>query len=200
MAELADIQSDLQLARRAAEGDEASWRTIYETTSDRLFALLSYQVGNRDEALDLLQETYLQAQRRLGTYRGEAPLGAWLRAIALRKALDWRRRAISPLRRTAELKENMGSVEGNGNGVRFHSEKAALRKALLALSPQQRAALLLREWEGWSFREIASAIGCQENTARVHHTRAKEKMRDKMRAHVGDPEAVAADGLKEQRV
>jgi RNA polymerase sigma-70 factor (ECF subfamily) len=201
MADAADIARDLQLARRAAGGDQASWRTIYEATCDRLFALLSYQVGNREDALDLLQETYLQAQRRLASYRGDAPLAAWLRAIALRKALDWRRRALSPLRRTAELTEEIARVEPIGNGARFRSERAALRRALLALSPQQRAALLLREWEGWSFREIAATIGCQENTARVHHTRAKERMRGHLAAaRIGGAEALATDSLNEQRI
>ena len=86
-----DCQSDVELARRAASGEDSSWQRIYDETSDRLFSFLCYQVGDDDEALDLLQETYLQAFRRLDGYRGEAPLAAWLRVIALRKAIDWKR-------------------------------------------------------------------------------------------------------------
>jgi RNA polymerase sigma-70 factor (ECF subfamily) len=83
-----DLQADRELAERAARGDEISWRRIYENTCDRLFALLCYQVRDRDTARDLLQETYIQAYRHLHRYRGEAPLGVWLRTIAVRKALD----------------------------------------------------------------------------------------------------------------
>ena len=52
---------DVALARRAAARDEAAWRAIYERTHNRLFALLAYHVGDRDEALELLQEVYLHA-------------------------------------------------------------------------------------------------------------------------------------------
>lgn len=201
MTEPSDIQADWELAKRAMDGCEEAWRVIYERTADKLFAFLCYQSGNREDALDLMQETYLQAQRRLESYRGEAPLGAWLRTIALRKALDWRRRVLSPMRRTLELTENTAIVETERGAVRFHSEKAALNLALRSLSPQQRAALLLREWDGLSFREIAAAIGCQENTARVHHTRAKEKMRHRMKdAFASDPEALPTESLNEQRI
>lgn len=201
MTEPSDIRADWDLARQAAGGSEDAWRAIYERTADKLFAFLCYQSGNREDALDLMQETYLQAQRRLESYRGEAPLGSWLRTIALRKALDWRRRALSPMRRTLELTENSAIAEQAGDVVQFHSEKATLHRALKSLSPQQRAALLLREWEGLSFREIAAMIGCQENTARVHHTRAKEKMRDRMKvAFAGNPEALSTEGLNEQRI
>jgi RNA polymerase sigma factor (sigma-70 family) len=65
--------------------------------------------------------------------------------------------------------------------VRFDSEHRALYRALAALSHRQRAALLLREWEGRSFREIAEMLGCGESTARVHHARARERMRIAMR-------------------
>ncbi len=172
-----DLLSDRELAQRAAGGDEASWREIYDATCDRLFSFLRYQVGNRDEALDLLQETYLKAFRSLGDYRGEAPLASWLRTIALRKSLDWRRGALQRLRRNVELTEEVGIVEEDRAEVRFDSERAAIHGALATLSASQRAALLLREWEGWSFREIAEALRCKESTARVHHTRARERMR-----------------------
>jgi RNA polymerase sigma-70 factor (ECF subfamily) len=58
-----DLQSDRSLSDRARAGDSAAWRTIYDATCDRLFAFLCYQIGDRDEARDILQETYLQAFR-----------------------------------------------------------------------------------------------------------------------------------------
>ena len=68
-------------------------------------------------------------------------------------------------------------VEPDIQHVRFDSEHGALYRALGELSHRQRAALLLREWEGRSFREIAELLGCGESTARVHHARARERMR-----------------------
>lgn len=172
-----DLDSDLDLAERARKGDSAAWRRIYDSTCDRLFAFLCYQVGDRDEARDILQETYLVALRGLDRYRGEAPLAAWLRAIALGRSIDWKRGILRRLKRTSPLTEGSAQVEPDVEGVRFASESRELYLALRRLSDQQRAALLLREWEGLSFREIAKLLGCAENTARVHHTRARERMR-----------------------
>ncbi len=174
-----DLQADRNLSERARRGDQAAWRTIYESTCERLFAFLCYQVGDRGEARDILQETYLQAFRRLDTWRGEAPLEVWLRAIALGRAIDWKRVILRRLKRTAPLDEASAtaSVAADVDGVRFESEDGALHRALARLSAHQRAALLLREWEGRSFQEIAALLGCAESTARVHHTRACAHMR-----------------------
>jgi RNA polymerase sigma-70 factor (ECF subfamily) len=172
-----DLQSDRDLTERARRGDSAAWRAIYESTCDRLFAFLCYQIGDRDEARDILQETYLQAFRRLDTYRGEAPLAVWLRSIALGRSIDWKRVILRRLKRTARLEESSALVEPDIQGVRFVSEDRVLHRALEKLSRNQRAALLLREWEELSFDEIAALLGCAESTARVHHARAREHMR-----------------------
>ncbi|MGH7731332.1 MAG: RNA polymerase sigma factor [Candidatus Eiseniibacteriota bacterium] len=176
-----DLQADRNLAERARRGDPAAWRALYDSTCDRLFAFLCYQMGDRDEARDILQETYLQAFRRLDTYRGEAPLGVWLRSIALGRSIDWKRVILRRLKRTARLGESSAVVGADIQGVRFDSEDDALRGALEKLSHHQRAALLLREWEGHSFHDIAALLGCAESTARVHHARAREHMRAALR-------------------
>ena len=176
-----DLQSDRNLTERARQGEPAAWRAIYDSTCDRLFAFLCYQIGDRDEARDILQETYLQAFRRLDTFRGEAPLEIWLRSIALGRSIDWKRVALRRIKRTVGLKETSALVEPDIQGVRFDSEDGVLHRALGKLSHHQRAALLLREWEGRSFHEIAELLGCAESTARVHHTRAREHMRVALR-------------------
>lgn len=190
-----DCGPDIDLARRAIAGDGSAWREIVDGSCDRLFAFLCYQTGAREEALDLLQETYLAAFRRLRDYRGEAPIHAWLRVIALRKAIDWRRTALRRFRRTVELRDSVG-YDGPppDRGAHFDSERSALYGALAGVSPHQRAVFLLREWEEWSFAEIARAIGCSEGTARVHYTRARRRLRQKISAIF--PGAFAAEGLE----
>jgi RNA polymerase sigma-70 factor, ECF subfamily len=171
-----DLQQERALAGRARDGDEEAWRMIYESTCDRLFSLLVYQIGDRDQARDLLQDTYLRAMRALGGYRGEAPLSVWLRRIAFHTAMDWKRGMLQRLKKSAPLPENLAD-EADSEEVHFESERRALQGALAKLSGNQRAALLLREWEERSFKEIAEVLGCNESTARVHHTRARERMR-----------------------
>lgn len=168
---------DLELAHAAAAGDRMAWRRIYDDTCQPLFNFLCYQTGDRDTARDLLQETYTVACVRLGDYRGDGSLLGWLRAVALRKCLDWRRRVARRLHKlTAYAREATGAAPaqahaGLGEGFRL---------ALDGLSPRQRATLLLRELEDQSFAQIADALGCSEATARVHHHRARAAMRRRL--------------------
>jgi RNA polymerase sigma-70 factor (ECF subfamily) len=194
---MSDLEQDRELAERAAGGDESAWKAIYDSTCDRLFALLCYQVGDREQALDLLQDTYLRAFSKLDGYRGDAPLSVWLRRIAFRKAMDWKRTILQRVKRTVELNETTASAPPEVEHVRFDREKAAFEGALATLSPNQRAVLILREWESWSFEEVAELLRCKPSTARVHHVRAKEKMRQLLN---DDPAWSTADGLEGQIV
>ncbi len=106
---------ELELARRAAAGEEAAWRRIYDLTSDRLFNLLCWQTGDREAARDLLQETYLAAAGGLGGFAGEAGLLGWLRAIALHRAQDWRRTLWRRLRKVRALRREL--LGGGAGGI-----------------------------------------------------------------------------------
>jgi RNA polymerase sigma-70 factor (ECF subfamily) len=172
-----ELESERNLIERARQGDDASWRAIYEATCDRLLAFLCFQIGDRDEAKDILQDTYLRAFQKLKTYRGEAPV----RGLATRH----RPRTIARLEaRDPAPAETFGDVDGvewtRGIGHRVRAVRLRARRPLPRAESalvRQRAALLMREWEGRSFREIAAVLGCRESTARVHHTRAREHMR-----------------------
>lgn len=173
------LAEDRELARRAAGGDVLAQRYIYDRSSDRLFSLLCYQVGDREDALDLLQETFLRAFSNLDTYRGHAPLEAWLRTIALRRAMDWKRRALRRIQRTAGLHEVSGTKAPELGEA--DPERDAIGRALKELSANQRAVFLLREWEGRPFEEIGEMLGCKASTVRVHHARARERLRTLLR-------------------
>ncbi|MDM7916061.1 MAG: RNA polymerase sigma factor [Candidatus Eisenbacteria bacterium] len=172
-----DCSEDIALARSAADGEESAWERILDRTGDRLYALLCYQLGDREEAFDLLQETYLQAFRKIRDYRGEAPLETWLRVIAIRKAIDWRRTVLRRLRRNVPLEEAALPLSLPATGVWHDARLREARRALGLLSRVQRACFLLHEWEGFSFREVGAMLGCGEGTARVHASRARKKLR-----------------------
>ena len=184
---------DLELARRAAAGDEAAWRAIYVATRERLFGLLSYQLGNRQEAMDVLQDTYVSAIRSIGSYRGDGSLEAWMAGIAFHQAQSWKRRFLMKRKRTETLPEDLDPAAPPGLDP---EASRRLRAALGQLSERQRRAVLLHEWMGYSFAEIGSILGTSEATARVHAFRG----RDTLRALLGDASAPdAAASLMEQR-
>ncbi len=168
---------DMVLARAARAGRDGAWREIYDGTCQPLFNFLCYQTGDRDRARDLLQETYVAAMDRLGDYRGDGSLLSWLRTIALRRCLDWRRRAATRLRKLAELAREMPPPLARSPEADTRVLGDSFEAALARLSSKQRAALLLRELEDLTFRDVAAALGCSEATARVHHHRACRNMR-----------------------
>ncbi|MBD3221278.1 sigma-70 family RNA polymerase sigma factor [bacterium] len=178
-------QRDRDLAERAAGGDERAWREIYEETCQPLFNTLCFQTGHRETARDLLQETYLKAWRHLGAYRGEGSLLAWLRGIAVRLALDWRRGLGRRLRSLVTIHQDDGTDLDLPDDDREDARDARLsvggrsfQGALARLSPKQRACLILHELEELPFAEVAREVGCSEPTARVHHLRARQKLNE----------------------
>ena len=170
-----DGQTDRQLAERAANGEDLAWREIYDATRDRLFALICYHVGNRDEALDILQETYVSAVRGIASYRGDGSLECWLCGIAIRRSKDWKRKVLRRLKRTKSLDDVPDIPVEPATGDPLEARR--LHQALDRLSPNQRSAVLLREYFGYSFREIAEALHTGEATARVHCHRGRDKLR-----------------------
>lgn len=185
---------DLALAERAAGGDEAAWREIYTATRERLFALLAYHIGNREEARDVLQDVYVGAVRGIGAYRGEGSLEAWLAGIALRRARDWKRRLLGKFKRTDTLEGELSHQEGLPQPDPEQGRR--LRQALGLLPERQRSAVLLHVWMGYSFREVGDTLGVSEATARVHAFRGRETLRELLGSPEGD---VSPASLQEQR-
>jgi|GEM_PF-942113 len=170
-------QEDLKLARAACSGDQMAWRQIYDETCQPLYNFLCYQTGDRDTARDLMQDTYVIALERLDSYQGHGTLLSWLRAVALRKCLDWRRRISLRMRKLTALAREATPLGDQKTQETFPGLGDSFQAALDRLSSKQRAALLLRELEDLPFSEIAAAIDCGEATARVHHHRACRNLR-----------------------
>ncbi len=182
---------DVVLARRAAARDDAAWRVIYDRTHERVFALLAYHVGNRDEALELTQEVYLHALEGLARYRGEGPLEAWFAIVAIRRARDWKRKLFRKRRHSVddeELSRDFDTAAPTGPDERSIPLRRLLDGALAKLPERQRAAFLLREVEDLSFHDVATALGINEATARVHHLRARRALQDHLAGVPGGDE------------
>ncbi len=189
-------RQDLDLASRAAGGDQSAWREIYDASSDSLFNFLCYQTGDREAAKDLLQETFVTAMKAVENFRGDGSLHGWLRSIALHKTLDWRRSLARRARKHLGFIAEAPSETDLGPEPSFRSEQDALQEAINSISPKQRAAMLLRELEGLSFKELGEELGCAEATARVHYHRAGEVLRKKLE---GSEYGELADGTEGMR-
>src|SRR5262245_53980095 len=102
--------AEATLVERGIRGEEGAWREIYVSTRSRVFGLLCYQIGDRTEALDVLQETYMAAVSALPRFRGEGTLESWLCGIAIRKARDWRKRFFRRKNRVVSIEDHPADV------------------------------------------------------------------------------------------
>ena len=174
-----DEHAELELlARRAGEGDPAAFRRLVERTADRLFRIAVHVTGDRDEADDVVQETFIRAWARIGELRDPAVVLGWLARIARNAARDrlrGRRRRGEDRRREADRPEP-AAADGARPDEHLASAQlgAAVRHAVGELSEKYRVVLLLREVDGMSYEQIAELLEIPVGTveSRLHRARA----------------------------
>lgn len=140
-------------------------------------------VGNAADAEDLAQETFVRLVEHAGEFRGESSLKTYLFRIAHNLALN--HLASAPHRYEVfpeEMPDRPSSEPGPVQQASSSEAAGRLRSALRHLPPQQRAVVVLRAWQGLSFKEIASALAVAEGTAKAHYFFALRTLRRQMEA------------------
>lgn len=180
MARLGDIDIPADLLHRARQGEEAARAVIYTTTAAATFGLIRRLIANRAMAEDLFQETMMTLFERLADFRGEAPLGAWLRQIAVSKCLMFLRSPWHRVRLHLES-DSEGEI---GHGIDSlvtpapGAETFDVERALATLSPTARAVVWLYEVEGYTHDEIARYFGRSLSFSKSQLARAHASLRD----------------------
>jgi RNA polymerase sigma-70 factor, ECF subfamily len=164
----------------AAAGDRDASRALVETYQRRVFALVSRMLAGRGRATieDVAQDTFLVVFRRLGSFasNGAAKLSTWILTIAARRAIDELRKQRPAL--MAEI-ERTSDARGDDRAIRKELV-AAIEAALRELSPELRAAFLLREYHGLEYAEIASALAIDLGTVKSRLSRARAALRARL--------------------
>ncbi len=150
--------------------------------------------ANPDDAADVLQDTFLRALRAFRKLPEGANHRAWLYRIAGRVAIDLARskkiRAALPIENVVDLAGRDGDPESQ---VRARRLADAVLVLVRTLPQRQRIALVQRKYEGLPYQEIATTLGCSEQTARAHVYQAMTKLR-RLLASLDAPHATTAAG------
>lgn len=178
MVRLVEIEIPQDVLRKACGGDEASQVVIYTATAPATFALVRRLIGNRALAEDLFQETMMALFQRLADFRGEAPLGAWLRQIAVSKCLMFLRSPWHRARLHLESEAETGSALSALITPAPGPETFDVERALTSLSPTARAIVWLYEVEGYSHEEIARHFGRSISFSKSQLSRAHSRLRE----------------------
>lgn len=181
MDEVPGEEIDEITLRRAAAGDRAASRALVERYQLRVFALASRMLAGRARATieDIAQDTFLAVFRRLATFSpdGTARLSTWILAICARRAIDeLRRQRPAPLGDLGIDKLVPGGPRADEATSR-RQVIAAIEAALADLSPELRAAFLLREYHDLEYAEIAKALDIDLGTVKSRLSRARAALR-----------------------
>jgi RNA polymerase sigma-70 factor (ECF subfamily) len=174
-----DVTADLDLARRCRDGDAGAFEAIYRQHAGRLYNLAVRMSGSVHEAEDLLQEVFLQAYRKMGSYRGEASLGTWLYRLGVNHCLDRLRGRRAKQERVTDSLD----VEGRPEPAAAPAAALAavsrmdLERAIGQLPDGSRAAFLLHDVEGFEHREIAAMLGVAVGTSKSQVHKARLRLR-----------------------
>jgi RNA polymerase sigma factor (sigma-70 family) len=167
---------DVTLAR-ARRGDIDALEGLYRVFSLPVHTIATRICRSRDEAEEVLQETFLEVSRSIGTFRGEGALGAWVRRIAVSKALTSMRRR----RRETAAGFSKGDVDHLAKGPACDGtvgwKRIDLERALARLPDVARAVVWLHDVEGFTHAEIAGFFGRSESFSKSQLSRAHEKLR-----------------------
>jgi RNA polymerase sigma-70 factor (ECF subfamily) len=173
---------EAELVARLRRGDRRAFEDLVIAYQHRVFGVAVRMLGNRAEAEEIAQETFLRAHRALPEFRGEARLGTWLYAIASRLCLN---RLASPDRRLARGDDDAlaaaPSHEPDAAAALERSElDAAVRDAIAALPEERRIVVILRDLEGLSYEEIAEVLALEPGTVRSRLHRARMDLKAKL--------------------
>jgi RNA polymerase sigma-70 factor, ECF subfamily len=168
----------------AREGDSDAFRALVDRHSRAVFRLAHRMTGNPQDAEDVVQETFLKAYRQLGRFESRANFGTWLHRIAVNCSIDLiRGRKHQEAGHDASDLEALESadklrVDPSPERLMLSTEvQARVNTAMEGLTAMERAAFVLRHFEGQSIEEISRALGLKANAAKHSIFRAVRKMR-----------------------
>ncbi len=166
--------TDEELVARSKTGDIDSFNQLVKRWERPIFALAYRTLGREEDARDVTQETFLRAFRALSGFKGDAKFSSWLYRIALNLCRDWmRKERRAPLVAVPEGVdvEQMAAERGPVETVEDLAARAELHrevaKAMELLPAEQRQAIILKEYHGLTFQEIADLMKCPLSTVKT---------------------------------
>jgi RNA polymerase sigma-70 factor, ECF subfamily len=166
--------SDEELVTRSRSGDSESFNQLVRRWERPIFALAYRTLGREEDARDVTQETFLRAFRALSGFKGDAKFSSWLYRIALNLCRDWMRRdRRAPMTEVPdgveihELAANRQEVASVEDLAARAELSGAVAEAMERLPAEQRTAIILKEYHGLTFQEIADLMSCPLSTAKT---------------------------------
>ena len=182
--------SDLDLVQRVQQGDRRAFDQLVLRYQHKVLKLVMRYMRNHAEAEDIAQEAFLKAYRAIHSFRGDSAFYTWIYRIAINTAKN---ALVSAKRRPLDYDLDLQDPEQNERAGRLRDEatpesllltdeiRQTVDAAIGALPEDLRRAVVLREYEGLSYEEIAAVMACPVGTVRSRIFRAREAIDRQLR-------------------
>ena len=166
--------SDEDLVRRACRGDVQAFEQLYRDNVGRIYPLCLRMCANADLAEEMVQETFIRAWQKLGTFRGASAFSTWLHRVAVNVVLGNRRSGARRAARFEPMGERPLDVEGKEERP---GRSLDLERAVANLPTKAREIFVLHDVEGYRHKEIADIAGVAVGTSKAQLHRARKLLR-----------------------
>lgn len=190
---MVDHDPEQYLYQRALHGDDAAFAQLVESTASRLYGVVYRLIGNSVEAQSLTQESYVRTWTAMRSWRAtdrpddDRSFFAYLVKVAVNLTRDlWRREKILEFTGLEDLEDVLpDNTAGPETQLEQRELEQSLAQAVANLPAGYRAVIALRYDAGYSYAEIADALGLPVNTVRTHLRRAKQQLRQALQGKDG---------------
>ena len=180
--------NDKDLAEALKAGESAAFDEMVRRFQGRVYAAAYRVTGNREDALDVAQESLIKVYRKIDAWKPTGGFLSWVLRLTTNQAIDHIRRQTrrrqEPLDETILSESEGAPVEpahfDTASHVRGREIEERIRASLVLLSPMQRKVFVMRHFEGFSLAEIAEDLDCTVGSVKVHLFRAVKKLRDEL--------------------
>lgn len=184
-AEVTKPMEESRLIERAMDGDAASFNTLMEAHERRMYAVALRMCGNHEDAQDCLQEAMLRIYRAISGFKAQSSFATWVYRITMNACLDeLRKRKSRPNISLDGLLDTGWSPVDGGESPEGHAMRREMRRTLQRfigeLPEDMRAAVVLRDIEGYSYEEIAGILDANVGTIKSRISRGRERLREKI--------------------
>ena len=179
------------------DGNQEAWSAIVQRYRRRVFNVAYKFVGRHDEAEDLTQDVFLKIYKALGTFDRRANFQTWLISISRNLCID-HYRSVRKERETVDRHVDASTLTPVATGpdplqrLERDDRRLLLRKAMLALPPSLRSAVLLRDIQEFSYQEIANRLELPEGTVKSRINRGRHELARQIRKLEREPVAAVA--------
>lgn len=188
---------DQQLVQRVQRGDRRAFDMLVGKYQHKIMSVISRYIRNPDEVQDVAQDTFVRAWRALPNFRGDSAFFTWIYRIAINTAKN---HLVSLQRRPVDYSLDLQDPENYEANARLRDEdspegiamqeelRQAVERTISALPEELRTAIMLREIDGLSYEEIATAMECPVGTVRSRIFRAREAIDQSIATLGGKPQ------------